>query len=184
MKAILLFLILCAYTSTVAAQPSDVLLLKKKNRIVQLYTKATQISFYTKRGVFKNAQIKLIKNDTVFLREYLIQRIPTTLGFFIIDTLGSFSYAYHYNDIYKMSKEQRNFNVSGSGSSLFCGGLLLTLGNTVVLLADRKSFSLPFMLGSIAATSIGYYLLKKVQKGIIIGKNKYHFEYLKMATPK
>lgn len=177
--AVLLF---CTYYST--AQPSDILLLKKGKKIISIFAKGTQIAFYTKKAVYKDAQIVRIYNDTVYLKEYLIQRIPTTLGFFIVDTLGSLQYAYPYTDIYKLNKNQRNFNVTGSGNSLFSGGILLTLGSTIVYLADKKSFSLPLFAAGIVAAGLGYTIAKKANKGIIIGKNKYRLHYLNMTTVK
>lgn len=109
----------------------------------------------------------------------------TQLGFYVTDTLGSYSYAYNYHDIKSIGrKENKGFNMRGSGAALFGGGILLTVANGVVFLADKKRFSPAFMGVSAALAGIGYVLGKSGSKGIVIGKKNYKLEYINLSTEK
>ncbi|MCY7293115.1 MAG: hypothetical protein LH615_13135, partial [Ferruginibacter sp.] len=132
----------------------------------------------TNTGAYRNAVITTIKNDSIFLKEYLINRIPTTLGFFVIDTIGSYHFEYNYKQIAYFEKVNKKFNVGGSGAALMGGGTLLTLASGVVYLADKKNFSPALMLSAIGLAGIGYLMNKASGKGIRIGKNNYRLQYM------
>lgn len=176
----LLFLVLFFSASAAFSQPSDFILLKKKDRTVQSYYAGTQIEFVATNGAYRDAMITRIYHDTLYLQEFLVRRIATTFGAIITDTAGSFSYAYHYNQIASIGpKKQKGFNVTGSGYALLGGGILLTLANGVVFLADREKFS-PALLGaSVGLGALGYLMSKSGSKGIVIGKKNYRLEYMK-----
>jgi hypothetical protein len=152
------------------SQPSDFLVLKKKGKTIKSYYAGTQIEFVTVNGVYKNALINKIRNDSLFIQEFMIQQAVTQFGFYVIDTLGSFRYAYPYKDIKSIGKPQKGFNLQASGSGLLGGGILLTLASGVVYLADRKKFSPELMAASAGLGLIGYFLSKTGSKGIVIGK--------------
>lgn len=175
------FILLLFVASAVHAQPSDFIILKKKDKTIRSYYAGTQIEFVTSSGAYRNALINRIVHDTIYLQEFLVRRIPTQLGFYITDTAGSYRFAYHYNQIAAFGKKQKGFNLSGSGASLLGGGILLTLANAVVYLVDRDKFS-PALLGaSVGLGAIGYVLLKAGNKGIVIGKRNYRLEYIKVT---
>ncbi len=179
-----IFFLLIIVSSAVHAQPSDFIILKKKDKTIQSFYAGTQIEFVTTSGAYRNAFIKRIAHDTLFLQEFLIRRIPTQLGFYITDTAGSFRFAYHYNQIASFGKKQKGFNLSGSGASLLGGGILLTLASGVVFLVDRDKFS-PALLGaSVGLGALGYLLLKAGNKRIVIGKRNYRMEYINVSNEK
>jgi len=160
------------------SQHSDFIILKKGRKTIQTFFSGRSIEFVTVNGAYRNGWITGIKNDSIYLKEYLIRQVPTTLGFTIADTAGSFSYIYHYNQVGKIGKDHKKFNVSGSGAALMGGGIVLTLASGVVFLADREKFS-PELLGAAAGLGvIGYFMSKAGQKGIVIGKNNYRLEYM------
>jgi hypothetical protein len=163
------------------AQTSDILVLKKGSKSIARYYSGSHISFTADNGAYRDAEITRIKNDSIFLQEYLIRRIPTTLGFYINDTAGSFRFVYHYNQIKNMGQPRnKNFNVAGSGAALLGGGLLLTLASGVVYVADREKFS-PALLGAaVGLATVGYFMSKSGSKGIVIGKKGYQFQYINM----
>jgi hypothetical protein len=165
-----------------AAQKGDFLILKKKSKVVKMYFEGSQIEFITTTGAYRNAVITDIKNDSIFLREFVIRRIPTTLGFYIIDTVGSFRYSYNYKQIYKFSKENKKFNTRGSAGALFTGGLLLTLASGVVYAVDKTKFSFPLLAAGATLGTIGYFWSKGAGKGITIGRNKYSMQYINIST--
>ena len=160
------------------AQSSDFIILKKKNKTVKMFYTGSNIEFVTNTGAYRNAVITKIKNDSIFLKEYIINRIPTTLGFYITDTLGSYHFDYNYKQIAYFGRVNKKFNVGGSGAALMGGGTLLTLASGVVYVVDRKNFSPALMLSAIGLAGLGYLMNKASSKGITIGKNHYRLQYM------
>ena len=180
MLSVILFLV----ANVAQAQPNDFIILKKKDRTIRSYYAGTQIEFVTTNGVYKNALITRIANDSIFLQEFLVRRYQTSLGFNVTDTAGSFRYAYNYNEVAVIGKKEKGFNVKGSGGALFGGGILLTLGSGVVYLADRDKFSPALMITSAALAAIGYLLIRSSGKGMEIGKKHYRLEYIRVTAGK
>ncbi len=170
------------FVLTTYSQKSDFLILKKKSKTVQMFFKGSQIEFLTNNGIYRNAVITDIKNDSIFLKEYIINRVPSTLGFFFIDTVGSYRYAYNYKQIYKFNNENKKFNTGGSAGALLGGGALIAIASGVVYLADKKNFSLPLLASGIGLGTVGYFWGKQTTKGITIGKNKYTLQYINIST--
>ena len=160
---------------------SDFIILKKKNKTIQSFYAGTHIAFTSTNGAYRDAEITQIKNDSIFLREYLVQMVPSTMGFLIRDTVGSFRYVYHYTDIKRFGKEDKHFNISGSGASLMGGGFLLAFGSGIVYLADRKKYSPTLLYAGLGGMGVGYLLNKAGSKGIVIGKKHYHLQYMNMS---
>ena len=182
MNRIILFLFLLTGYQAVA-QSSDVILLKKHNKTIKRYFSGTDIDLTTKNGVYLNAEIIKIKNDSLFLRQFDIRQIPTQLGVYILDTVATYYYTYHYNDIKAIGRSDKNFNLSGSAATLLGGGLLLTVASGVVFLVDREKFSPALMIASASLATIGYVMAKTGGKGMIIGK-KYSLVYLGISENK
>lgn len=178
MLRLLLLSITCFFTTFVSAQTSDFFMLKKRNRTVQNFFAGSNIEFITTGGAYRNGRINKIHNDTIFMQEFIVQRIPTTIGTFILDTVGSFRYAYDYRQIKAFGKEQKNFNVSGSGAALLGGGILLTVASGVTYIVDREKFSGALMATSAGLATAGYFMSKSGSKGIVIGKKGYRIQYM------
>ncbi len=120
----------------------------------------------------------------MFLQEFIIRYLPTTIGTYIIDTAGSYHYTFHYNQIKAIGrKEKKGFNTKSSGASLFGGGVLLTLASGVVFLVDRKNFSAPLLIASAALGTLGYFWATSGRDGLAIGK-KYRLVYMDMSNNK
>lgn len=179
-----MFFLILFISVGVCAQPSDFIILKKKNTTIRSYYAGTQIEFITTSGAYRNAVINKIVNDSIFLQEYIVRRVPTQMGFYITDTAGSYRYAYHYNQIGSIVKQQKGFNVSGSGAALLGGGLLLTLANGVVFLVDNNKFSPALMIASVTLAVAGYFMSKSGSKGIVIGKRNFRLDYIKVTGEK
>ncbi len=176
MIKILLTGFLIAATFCAYSQGSGFLILKKNDRTIKTFIPGQQIQFTTFKGAYRDAEIVNIKNDSVYLREYKVQQIPTVYGGYITDTITSYYYQYHYNEISSFPKAAKGFSLGGSGASLFGGGLLLSLGSGVVWLADKEKFS-PALLGiGLGGVVVGYTLLKIAAQPVKIGK-KYQLKY-------
>ena len=178
MLRLLLFCLTLSCTSLVHAQASDFIILKKRNRTVQNFFAGSNIEFITTNGAYRNGRINKIERDTIFMQEFLVQRLPTTFGTYILDTVGSFRFAYDYRQIKAFGKEQKNFNVNGSGAALLGGGILLTVASGVIYLVDRKKFSGGLMATSAGLAAAGYFMSKSGSKGIVIGKKGYRIVYM------
>jgi len=180
MKLLLPILLLIATASF--SQSADFIQLKKNNRLVTTFYSGMNISLTAQSGANITALINGIKGDTLYLQEFIIQYLPTTFGTYIIDTIGSYRYKYHYNQVAVIGKKEKTkFNVRGSGGSLFGGGVLLTLASGVVYIADRKKFSLPLLLASVGLGTLGYFWAKGGKGGMVIGK-KYKLVYMNMTN--
>ncbi|MFM6925222.1 MAG: hypothetical protein ACKOU7_06935 [Ferruginibacter sp.] len=112
--------------------------------------------------------------------------LPTNIGTYIIDTVGSYRYKYHYNQVAAIGrKEKTNFNVKGSGAALLGGGAVLTLASGIIYVADRKKFSAPLLIASAGLGTLGYFMAKGKKHGnaYIIGR-KYRLVYMNMSNNK
>lgn len=147
------------------------------------YYPGIDIEITTTTNAYISGNITKIKNDTLFLQEFIIRRVPTQLGVFILDTAGSYRYMYHYNQIKAIGKTKTGFNWSASSASLIGGGMLLTLGSGIVYLADRDKFSPQLMAVSASLAALGWVMAKTGGKGIVIGK-KYSLVYLEISDNK
>jgi len=180
----LLLPILLFISSAVFSQSADFIILKKKNKTVKTFYSGNDISITLKNGAFINANINGIKDDTLYLQEFVIRYLPTTIGTYIIDTAGSYHYKYHYNQVAAIGQTKKtNFNMKGSGAALFGGGVLLTVASGVVYLADREKFSTPLLFTSMGLGGLGYFMAKGKRNGnaMIIGK-KYKLVYMNMGN--
>lgn len=172
-----LFLTLIISSLISSAQSSDFILLKQKSRTVATYFPGTDIKYTAVNGVYTQAIITDIKNDSLFLKEYVIRALPTQLGVYILDT--SFYYkTIHYNEIKAIGKSGRRFNWSGSGFALMGGGILLTVASGVSYLVDSKKFSPELLAASAGLAGVGYLLTRVSDAGMVIGK-KYSLVYVK-----
>ena len=177
----LLIIPFCIFTYLTFAQASDFILLKKRNITIATYFSGGTILFTTNTGAFMEANILRIKNDTLFLKEYIVKPVMTQLGVYILDTLGSYLHSYHYKEIFSIAKTGRHFDVGASGAALMGGGILITLASGVVFLADNKKFSPELLVAGIALGGLGYILSKQGGKGMVLGK-KYKLEYIQAQS--
>lgn len=176
-----IFFLLFLSVAAAHAQPSDFIILKKKDKTIRSYYAGTQIEFVSTTGAYRNAVITRIVNDSIFLQEFIVRTVMTQLGFYIVDTAGSYFYKYHYKQISSIGKQQKGFNLSGSGAALMGGGAILILANGVVFLVDKKKFSPALLIASAALAGIGYLMSRSGSKGMQIGKKNYRLEYIKVT---
>ena len=179
MKFLLVHILFFCYSHGYTQQ-SDFLILKKKDRPLKYFYAGTQIQFVTTGNAYRNALITAIKNDSLYLQEFLVQRVPMTYGGFINDTVGSFRFTYHHNQVKSFGMPKKGFNVQGSGAALFGGGVLLTLASGVAYLIDKDKFSPELLGGAVLLGAAGYFMSKSGKNGMVIGK-KYKLEYMDMT---
>jgi hypothetical protein len=172
--------ILLVLTFACKAQSADFIVLKKGHKTIRNIYAGTNIQFVTTSGAYRDALVTDIKNDSIYLREFLIRRALTIYGSYINDTAGSFRYAYHYNQVKSFGKKtEKGFNVRGSGAALLGGGVLLTLASGVSYLSDKDKFSPQLLGAAVGLGALGYLMGTTGRKGIIIGR-KYTLQYMDM----
>ena len=164
-----------------AAQPSDLLLLKKNHHTLQTFFPGNEIAFNTNSGQYTGV-IRSIRHDSLFLVYYDIRQIPTNLGVYILDTVATYPFAVNYQQITGFGKSRKNkFDWSGSGGALFGGGVLLTtvgLGTWLFTKPKTRYYASPYLVGAAAVLAgVGYLLIKTGNKGMMLGK-KYTLEYV------
>jgi hypothetical protein len=164
------------------AQSSDFILFKNKERTMATWFPGTEIKFTDKNGAYIEGRITAIKNDSLFIKEYIIRQIPTQLGIYILDTTYYY-YQNHYNQVMSIGKSGRHFDWAASGGVLMGGGILLTVASGVVFLADNKKFSPELLIAAVGLTGVGYLLSRNSGKGMVIGK-KYSLAYIKASDNK
>ena len=164
------------------SQTSDFLLLKKKDKTIHSYYPGSNIEFTTVHGIYRNGVITRLHNDSIYLQEFIVRQLPTTIGTYMYDTAGSFRYVYPIKEITVLGpKSKTGFDFKSSGAALFGGGILLLLGSGVVYVADRDKFSPALAGGAAGLALVGYLLMKSGNKGIVIGKHGYRFQYMKTS---
>jgi len=176
--AAILFAGLVGYT-----QPSDFILLKHRNKTITSYFEGGIIKFTSASGAYVEANILKVKNDTLFLREYVTRAVLTQLGVYVLDTVAIYYNQYHYNQVKSIGKSGRRFDVKGSGAALMGGGALLLVAGGIVYLADNKNFSPRLMIGAAVLGGLGYLLTKTGTDAMVIGK-KYSLVYVQASAAK
>jgi hypothetical protein len=166
------------------AQQADFIILKKHNKKISTWFAGDNIAFLSTGGTYIDAHINGIKNDTLYLQQFIVRRLPTVYGAFMDDTVGSYHYKYHYNQIKAFGSEQRKgFNMQASGMALVGGGALITLGSGIVYLFDRQKFSAPLLFAAVGLGVAGYFMSKDKTHAMTIGK-KYKLQYMDMSDRK
>lgn len=157
--------------------------IKKKDKTIRRYFAGSSIDITTTTGAYVSGHLTKISNDSLFLKVDVVRQMPTQLGVYVLDTVASYYYKYHYNQVKAIGKTGRGFNLSASAASLMGGGALLTVASGVVFLADRKKFSPPLLIVSASLAGIGFLMSRTGGKGMIIGK-KYSLVYLQISDNK
>jgi len=182
MRCLLIIFFLFSYIFSSFAQ-NDLLILKKNNRNVESFFPGSEIDFSTADRYFE-AYVTAVKNDSVFLVQYTIQRILTTLGVYISDTVSEYHYGMNYHSIISIGKKRKGFDLNASGSALFGGGILLTTAGLITWIFSKPHTqyyaSKQLVIGAAALAAVGYFLMKSGNKTMTLGK-KYTLNYIKMT---
>lgn len=180
---ILLLFITPFIYATGLSQPSDFIVVKKNSTRVKSFFKGSNINFETDRGFF-SGQINAVKKDSLFLTQFDVRQVPTSLGIFVLDTVATYRLQFNYKEIIAITNEKpKGFDRSVSGGSLLGGGVLITavgLGTWIFTKPGTRYYASPrLVIGSAVLAGIGYLLLKSNNAEYKIGK-KYRLEYVKV----
>ncbi len=157
----------------------DMLLLKKRGRVVNTFFEGSEIMFNVGFGMQK-ANIYHMKKDSLFLVQYQVVQRMTSLGVYILDTAAAYRSAINYRDIRAIGKEGSPF-WNSSGAALFGGGTLLTTAGLITWIfakPNTRYYARPaLVITSAALAAAGYLMMKSSGKKMVIGK-KYSLQYI------
>ena len=186
-------ILLITLSFTVSAQPSDYIVLKKKNnRTLKTYFPGTFLSAVTYTGFTLNGVIKEIKNDSVFIEQWEVRQVPTQFGVPALDTIV-YTIRMHYQEI-----RQYLYTTNRSGASKRRGGgmiqqimiiggagfIVLEVVNTLYRgesLSDGNKLTVMAIAAGVAATGM---LWKHFQNRREKSGKKYKVIYVDMSAKK
>ena len=193
MLRLFLPILLATLSFMASAQPSDYIVLKKKNnRTLKTYFPGTFLSAVTYTGFTLNGVIKEIKNDSVFIEQFDVRQVPTQFGVPALDTVV-YTLRLHYQEIRKWLYEtDRSGGGRRRGGGLIqqimivggIGFIVLEVVNTIYRgesFSDGNKLTAMGIAAGIVATAL---LWKHLQnRGERTGK-KYKVIYVKMSGKK
>jgi len=164
----------------IAVAQNDFIVLKKNDRTLKTMFTGSNVSFTTNLRYY-SGRISSIEKDSIYLLEYDVRQIPTSMGVYMLDTIATYRTGIYYRDILKILNNRKGFDVAASGGSLLGGGILLTtigLGTWIFTKSgDRYHASPKLVIGSAALGAVGFALLKTNSSSYTIGK-KYQLNYI------
>jgi hypothetical protein len=179
------------------AQPSDYIVLKKKNtRTLKTYFPGAFISAATYTGFNLSGIIKQIRNDSVFIEQQEVRQVPTPFGVPALDTIihmVSLHYteirAYYYaSDRPSNSGQKRSYGAALLQNAMILGGtafIVLELVNTAYRnesLSDGNKLTVIAIAAGVAITGIVWKHLQKRSNNS--DPKKYKVIYVNMSAKK
>jgi hypothetical protein len=190
MARLLFILSFLFITTSGLAQASDFISIRKKNnRTVKTYFPGVAIKFQTTFFRMVEGQIVQIKNDSVFVKQWDIRIVPTSLGVTVVDTAGSYITTVHYKEIKVVywDKRKKLHEFITDGSLLMIGGTGYAALNVIngaylkePITDSRNLRSLGTALG---AAGTGY-LLSRLNRKEAKFERKYRVYYIRMNEKK
>jgi hypothetical protein len=145
------------------SQSSDIINVTRKNgRHLKSFFSGSPIMFQTKRGNYVNGVIKNIKNDSLFVKTYVMGRYMTQYGFTVIDTANVFTTGFSYKEISRILIDtKKSFFRKNLGSLLIAGGAGYTVLNVINNVSSKEPIGSKENLKSLGAAgaAIGLGLL-------------------------
>lgn len=182
MKKLFLSLTIILFFANCFSQASDFIAVKKNQQTKKSFFAGSRVTFATSLRNYSGV-IGIIQRDSVFILEYDIRKSPTTLGFYILDTVATYRSAIYYKDITQIFNFRTGFDKRASGASLLGGGMLLTalgLGSWIFTKPGAQYHaSTAFVAGSAALAGIGY-VLSNSNSDSYSFKKKYKLVYVKV----
>ena len=162
MLKIILFLFLLQIATISFSQRTDMITVTKKNgKHLATYFAGLDINFNTVYGRNIYGTIKIIRNDTVFMKIYQMGYYATEFGFAVLDTVSTFLRPFPFKDITSIKVYRKTrFIRRNIGSLLMIGGGGYAGLNTINGLTNgEKVFgkdNLPKLRNAAAAIGLGF----------------------------
>ncbi|MEO6681477.1 MAG: hypothetical protein ABIN48_01510 [Ginsengibacter sp.] len=149
---------------------------------MQTFYPGSEIQFTTHFRYY-DARITKILNDSVYLVQYDVKRIPLMSSGVILDTAGTFHFGVNYQDILSIENDRKGFDWGASGAGLFGGGVVLTTAGLITWVfakPNTRYYARPeLVVAGVAFAAVGYLLMKTGNRKTVIGK-KYSLNYIRL----
>jgi hypothetical protein len=107
--SVTLFLLAATVRGQAPGQASDFITVKKKNdRTLMTWFPGLRVYFETREKLVVEGEIVAIRHDSIYVKQWDVRSIPTTLGVTMLDTVGVYVNGFHYTEIYKVADLRRH----------------------------------------------------------------------------
>lgn len=135
-KSLLFAICLACFCVSLSAQKGRLLLLKERGVTIRSYSVGDYINFQFSNQQWLTGYVSAIKEDTIQINQFALQRVMTQFGTYGEDTLRLGKMVLHINEIIAFSKDRGHYNsVVTNGSALQVGGagyVLLNIINSLI----------------------------------------------------
>ena len=182
MKKLLPVIMLCFALS--AACQSDVLVLKRRDQIVQTWIRGSFIGFQFFNKQWIQGRIRELREDSVLLDVMVINQMPGKYGTIVTDTGRVGLLRMHVKEIYALPKRNSGTGIISNGALFKLGGggyIFLNIFNS--LIKNEQVFSARNVtgLGIAGAVLATGFILSATHKDYIRLGKKYHVALLHSA---
>jgi hypothetical protein len=173
MKLTFLVILTFSFCISISAQ-ADILLLQKNDQTIKTWVSGSYINFQFSNYQWITGVIKMIRNDSISVRQMEIRTVPDRFGFPTIDTAWFGTIKLHVNEIRAMPKKAKWGQFITNGSLLQLGSLayiFLNLVNGFILNQSNTTGTNLTSLGIAGGVFIAGTILKATHKeNILLGK--------------
>jgi hypothetical protein len=135
-KSILFAICLACFCVSLSAQKGRLLLLKERGVTIRSFSVGDYVNFQFSNQQWLTGYVSAIKEDTIQINQFALQRVMTMFGTYGEDTLRLGKMVLHINEIIAFSKDRGHYNsVVTNGSALQVGGagyVLLNIINSLI----------------------------------------------------
>ncbi len=161
------------------SQVSDMISVRTKwGKVVRVFTSGTNIQLITRDGEIIKGPVRIIKNDTVYIEYFNIEKINDYSGFVLRDTLGIFDIKVAFADIkgirIKIKKDFQQISIPRILTVAGLGYMGLNVINGLILdepIIDKYNLKRLSIAGAAAATGI-IWSKKRKKPGYSTGRHK------------
>jgi hypothetical protein len=174
-KSLLFAICLVCFCVSLSAQKGRLLLLKERGVTIRSFSVGDYINFQFSNQQWLTGYISAIKQDTIQINQFALQRVMTQFGTYGEDTLKLGKMVLHINEIIAFSKDRGHYNsVVTNGAALQVGGAGYVLLNVINSLINNDPIleqkNIPKIIGGAVAVFAGRLLRKANPNYRPIGK--------------
>jgi len=174
-KSLLFAICLACFCVSLNAQKGRLLLLKERGVTIRSFSVGDYINFQFSNQQWLTGYVSAIKEDTIQINQFALQRVMTQFGTYGEDTLRLGKMVLHINEIIAFSKDRGHYNsVVTNGAALQVGGAGYILLNVINSLINKDHIleqkNIPKLIGGAVAVVAGKLLRKANPNYRPIGK--------------
>ncbi|MGI8950134.1 MAG: hypothetical protein ACR2FN_00980 [Chitinophagaceae bacterium] len=169
----------------IANAQQDFIILKKRNTTLQTFFSGSFINFQLKDKQWIEGYIKFIRHDSLILRPFQVQYLPTIWGTNVADTIWQGIMHISIKDIYAMPRKDHSLEYIKNGKLFQFAGAGYVLLNVINGLANRETILGKKNIVKLGAGVVVFMFGKALQwthsYNLIIGK-KYRLQYIQLNS--